>query len=117
MQEEIFRHPEHFRTWQDQGRLPEVQGEKGQTGHLALYDQDQPEKLIAALEFPGRSDVTTSSGAGPSSMRLRFRGALLRFPDQAESWVFFPAFTVDSMTTQRSKSPVDTDFQGLICGL
>jgi hypothetical protein len=67
LQKEIFRHPEHCRTWQDQGCLPEMQGEKGQTGHLALYDQDQPEKLIATLEFPGRSGVTTSSGAGPSS--------------------------------------------------
>jgi hypothetical protein len=76
LQKEIFRHPEHFRTRQNQGRLPEVQGEKGQTGHLALHDQDQPEKLIAALEFQGRSGVTTSSGDGPSSMP--FQGPHLR---------------------------------------
>jgi hypothetical protein len=64
-----------------------MQGEEGQTRHFSLYDQNQPEKLIAALEFPGRSGVTTSSGAGPSSMTLRFQEASLEVPDQIESWM------------------------------
>jgi hypothetical protein len=45
LQKEIYRHTEHFRTWQDQGLLPEVQRKEGQTEHLRLYDQDQQEKL------------------------------------------------------------------------
>jgi hypothetical protein len=69
MQEEIFRHPEHFRTRKDQSCLPEVQGEKGQTGHLALYDQDQPEKLIAVLGSQGRSGHQPGKGRNPGAGR------------------------------------------------
>jgi hypothetical protein len=55
LQEEIYRYSEHFRAWQDQDSLSEVQREEGQTEHLRLYDQDQPEKLNVT---PGRSPQT-----------------------------------------------------------
>jgi hypothetical protein len=77
LQEEIYRHSEHFRAWQDQGLLSEVQGKEGHTEHLLLYDQDQPEKLIhrGVRRKPGR--IAPAGPLRPAAMPPAKKGVEL----------------------------------------
>jgi hypothetical protein len=78
LQQKVCFGAAHFRAWNNQSCLSEVQKRQGEAEHLSLYHKDQPEELRADRSspvhvFPFRRSSSPEKPRTPVSGTGRFR--------------------------------------------